>query len=70
MVEKILNNTTPYGKIRASHEGSLYSSTLIEQINDSLQRPTLRGHAIPPLIQVVYFFTVLYFSYRSKAKFP
>ena len=22
MVEKILNNTTPYGKIRASHEGS------------------------------------------------
>ena len=28
MVEKILNNTTPYGKIRASHEGSLYSSTL------------------------------------------
>ena len=30
MVEKILNNTTPYGKIRASHEGSLHSSTLIE----------------------------------------
>ena len=29
MVEKILNNTTPYGKIRASHEGSLHSSTLI-----------------------------------------
>ena len=28
MVEKILNNTTPYGKIRASHEGSLNSSTL------------------------------------------
>ena len=28
MVEKILNNTTPYGKIRASHEGSLHSSTL------------------------------------------
>ena len=27
MVEKILNNTTPYGKIRASHEGSLHSST-------------------------------------------
>ena len=26
--EKILNNTTPYGKIRASHEGSLHSSTL------------------------------------------
>ena len=28
MVEKILNNTTPYRKIRASHEGSLHSSTL------------------------------------------
>ena len=28
MVEKILNNTIPYGKIRASHEGSLHSSTL------------------------------------------
>ena len=28
MVEKILNNTTPFGKIRASHEGSLHSSTL------------------------------------------
>ena len=26
--EKILNNTTPYGKIRASHEGLLHSSTL------------------------------------------
>ena len=28
MVEKILNNATPYGKIWASHEGSLHSSTL------------------------------------------
>ena len=28
MVEKIFNNITPYGKIRASHEGSLHSSTL------------------------------------------
>ena len=28
MVEKRLNNTTPYGEIRASHEGSLHSSTL------------------------------------------
>ena len=28
MIEKILNNTTPYGKIRASREGSLHSSTL------------------------------------------
>ena len=31
MVEKILNNTTPYGKIRASHEGSLHSSTLTQE---------------------------------------
>ena len=31
MVEKILNNTTPYGKIKASHEGSLHSSTLIDE---------------------------------------
>ena len=30
MIIKILNNTTPYGKIMASHEGSLHSSTLIE----------------------------------------
>ena len=29
MVEKKLNNTTPYGKIWASHEGALHSSTLI-----------------------------------------
>ena len=33
MVEKILNNTTPYGKIRASHEGSLHSSTLISHFS-------------------------------------
>ena len=31
-VEKILNNTTPYEKIRASREGSLHSSTLNEMI--------------------------------------
>ena len=30
MVETILNNTTPYGKIRASHETSLHSSNLSE----------------------------------------
>ena len=34
MVEKILNNTIPYGKIRASHEGSLHSSTLICTTSD------------------------------------
>ena len=34
MVEKILNNTTPYGKIRASHEGSLHSSTLKQLVED------------------------------------
>ena len=33
MVEKILNKTTPYGKIRASHEGSLHSSTLKKDVN-------------------------------------
>ena len=37
MVEKNLNNTTPYGKIRASHEGSLHSSTLTSLLN-------MRGH--------------------------
>ena len=35
MVEKILNNTTPYGKIRASHEGSLHSSTLRRLIGNT-----------------------------------
>ena len=34
IVEKILNNTTPYGKIRASHEGSLHSSTLSFRLID------------------------------------
>ena len=37
MVEKILNNTTPYGKIRASREGSLHSSTLNEIANNMLR---------------------------------
>ena len=36
MVEKILNNTTPYGKIRASHEGLLHSSTLSVMIDYQL----------------------------------
>ena len=36
MVEKISNNTTPYGKIRASHEGSLHSSTLTLRIIDDV----------------------------------
>ena len=35
MVEKILNNTTPYGKNRASHEGSLHSSTLKKKSTES-----------------------------------
>ena len=38
MVEKILNNTTPYGKISASHEGSLNSSTLIGITSMSTKR--------------------------------
>ena len=43
MVEKILNNTTPYGKIRASHEGSLHSSTLSA-------RPHRQFHTLPGLL--------------------
>ena len=35
MVEKKLNNTTPYRKIRASHEGSLHSSTLNENLQEA-----------------------------------
>ena len=38
MVEEILNNTTPYGKIRASNEGSLHSSTLKELLIPSENR--------------------------------
>ena len=34
MVEKILNNTTPYGNIRASHEGSLHSYTLSTDLQE------------------------------------
>ena len=36
MVEKILNNTTPFGKIRASHEGWLQSSTLNNMLKGDL----------------------------------
>ena len=36
MLEKILNNTTPYGKIRASREGLLHSSTLNELGKENL----------------------------------
>ena len=38
MIEKILNNRTPYGKIRASHEGSLHSSTLNTEGNKMTQK--------------------------------
>ena len=41
MVEKILNNTIPYGKIRASHEGSLHSSTLKIEFVVLIQDDTL-----------------------------
>ena len=41
MVEKILNNTTPYGKIRASHEGSLHSSTLNRTVIYCFYRPKM-----------------------------
>ena len=46
MVEKILNNTTPYGKIRASHEGSLHSSTLIPNHDTSRLFFRIWGRAI------------------------
>ena len=36
MIIKILNNSTPYGKIMASHEGSLHSSTLKRKISHDL----------------------------------
>ena len=42
MVEKILNNTTPYGKIRASREGSLHSSTLIYSKSFHMDRLTCK----------------------------
>ena len=38
MVEKILNNTTPYGKIRASHEGSLHSYSLNKTTQQTVAR--------------------------------
>ena len=41
MVEKILNNTTPYGKFRASHEGSLHSSTLTKDIGEKIHKPKI-----------------------------
>ena len=34
MIIKILNNTTPCGKIMTSHEGSLHSSTLNHSHNN------------------------------------
>ena len=42
MVEKILNNTTPYGKIRALHEDSLHSSTLTQLVSSI--EATDQGH--------------------------
>ena len=44
MVEKILNNTTPYGKIRASHEGSLHSSTLMDFKNSMTDHKCMTAH--------------------------
>ena len=56
MVEKILNNTTPYGKIRASHEGLLRSSTL--SIHTKFEQPRLYSscYILPTRIQVPEFF--------------
>ena len=52
MVEIILNNITPYGKIWASHEGSLHSSTL----KDLLGSIARVGYCIP----VLDFYLVLH----------
>ena len=46
MVEKILNNTTPYGKIRASHEGSLHSSTLRGRVPEALHIILTRSYHV------------------------
>ena len=60
MVEKILNNTIPYGKIRASHEGSLHSSTLSHVYYKVLIRITsdlLHGF----VVSYVHGFKMIYF---------
>ena len=46
MIEKILNNTTPYGKIRASHEGLLHSSTLNRPYPDGLVGGVSASHTV------------------------
>ena len=53
MVEKILNNTTSYGKIRASHEGSLHSSTLIEDILNSNEEQMIQEFALDGAVMQV-----------------
>ena len=62
MVEKIMNNTTPYGKIRASHEGSLHSSTLITfMFNDLWWNLTYYSRlalCIYKKINIVYIFNL------------
>ena len=51
MIEKILNTRTPYGKIRASHEGSLHSSTLNTEGNKMTQKVS---YSPPHFIQIQY----------------
>ena len=54
MVEKILNNTTLYGKIRASHEGTLHSSTLKRgSLSKIFNRP--RDNHFKPLYMKCYY---------------
>ena len=54
MVEKILNDTTPYGKIRASHEGSLHSSTLIRTFPFLFKRTALPNVKRACLLCLIY----------------
>ena len=69
MVEKILNNTTPYGKIRASHEGSLPSSTLnvLGQTQSGNPSPTFHTHT--PLNAQLYDAGVVEVSQKLARKY-
>ena len=67
MVEKILNNTSPYGKIRASHEGSLHSSTLIHSnLTVELDHFMLKLHlCLFPVTRKSIFFKKFKTSFKS-----
>ena len=58
MVEKILNNTTPYGKNRASHEGSLHSSTLIHPMKYPSMKSRPARHHITSFIHTYFYMDI------------